>query len=91
MMKKKRKRFNPSRRFPLRLPPKIVIDMEIKDEIGARTISQRERKIHVIFKIKNSKWKDFHVYFSSFQFSDRQLDDILNEFINARKFFKERE
>lgn len=45
--------------------------------------------LHVIFHLKNSKWRDTHMYFSDLQYDMEDLKRIEYEFQKMKEFFDE--
>lgn len=49
------------------------------------------KSLHIIFKLKNSKWDDTHIYFSDLDYSTKEMKKIEYEFKRLKEFFEEEE
>jgi hypothetical protein len=85
--------FNPSMRKQLK---KIIDSIAItwSYHFSHRNAHHRGRlakcySLHIIYHLKNSKWKDTHLYFSDLEYSMKDLKRMEYEFKQMKKFFDE--
>ena len=86
--------FNPSMRKQLR---KIIDKVEITwsyhltHKNFKRGRLAKSWSLHIILHLKNSKWKDTHLYFSDLEYSMKDLKRMEYEFTKMKEFFDEPE